>query len=412
MKPIWLWYPEKGTRAAKPAVNSGGGNGRSSGSGVASQTWTLPSLRWVSGKEPPQGGLNLNHVPASDGVRARNSNPEKEAEELPSGTDENITAHFSEAKPPGRGLRHHRCDLRQDSRKLPRCRAMKSALCHHRDAPAEPSEPVPEKAPVLNKSFISQVPLRLQIKVNGQRGSLGISIAGGKGSLPYKEHDEGIFISRVSKGGPAERAGVHVGDRVLEVNGLDMQVVTHHEAVSALRNAGSCIKMKVLRSRALPPELCALAEDPVIRETGLVIGKQHDPGNSSSGGGGGGGGRGGGSSRPQPKQPKVEPAALDYSLSKRIEAVVMCNGNGVNWSTAEPGQGRSMKDTGASFKNNALQVMENTITIPRIILTHPSTSDEDIEPLTPSADEGDLDDLDDPDSHLYSECLSSAFHPP
>ena len=78
----------QGTRAAKPAVNSGGGNGRSSGSGVASQTWTLPSLRWVSGKEPPQGGLNLNHVPASDGVRARNSNPEKEAEELPSGTDE------------------------------------------------------------------------------------------------------------------------------------------------------------------------------------------------------------------------------------------------------------------------------------------------------------------------------------
>lgn len=26
--------------------------------------------------------------------------------------------------------------------------------------------------------------------MSGQRGSLGISIAGGKGSLPYKDHDE------------------------------------------------------------------------------------------------------------------------------------------------------------------------------------------------------------------------------
>ena len=132
--------------------------------------------------------------------------------------------------------------------------------------------------------------------------------------------------------GSQHRCEIIIWPMCWQVNGLDMQVVTHHEAVSALRNAGSCIKMKVLRSRALPPELCALAEDPVIRETGLVIGKQHDPGNSSSGGGGGGGGgggRGGGSSRPQPKQPKVEPAASDYSLSKRIEAVVMCNGNGV-----------------------------------------------------------------------------------
>lgn len=31
---------------------------------------------------------------------------------------------------------------------------------------------------------------QLQIKVSGERGSLGLSIAGGKGSLPYKKHDE------------------------------------------------------------------------------------------------------------------------------------------------------------------------------------------------------------------------------
>lgn len=47
-------------------------------------------------------------------------------------------------------------------------------------------------------------------------------------------------------------------DRALvsfQVNGLDMQGATHHEAVSALRNAGSCIRMTVLRDRLPPPEV-------------------------------------------------------------------------------------------------------------------------------------------------------------
>lgn len=105
-----------------------------------------------------------------------------------------------------------------------------------------------------------------------------------------------------------------------------MQEVTHHEAVSALRNAGSCIKMKVLRSRAPPPELCAPPEDPVPPRTlELGISRQHDPGTNGGGSGGGGGGR----NQHLPRQPKAEPQASDCSLSKRIEAVVVCNGNGV-----------------------------------------------------------------------------------
>ena len=39
---------------------------------------------------------------------------------------------------------------------------------------------------------------------------LGLSIAGGKGSTPYKGDDEGIFISRITDGGPAEKAGLKV----------------------------------------------------------------------------------------------------------------------------------------------------------------------------------------------------------
>ncbi|XP_014871798.1 protein scribble homolog isoform X11 [Poecilia latipinna] len=87
-----------------------------------------------------------------------------------------------------------------------------------------------------------------------QSGGLGISIAGGKGSTPYKGDDEGIFISRVSEEGPAARAGVKVGDKLLEVNGVDLHEAEHHTAVEALRSSGATVSMTVLRERMVEPE--------------------------------------------------------------------------------------------------------------------------------------------------------------
>ncbi|XP_029979704.1 protein scribble homolog isoform X3 [Sphaeramia orbicularis] len=87
-----------------------------------------------------------------------------------------------------------------------------------------------------------------------QTGGLGISIAGGKGSTPYKGDDEGIFISRVSEEGPAARAGVKVGDKLLEVNGVDLHEAEHHTAVEALRSSGVSVSMTVLRERMVEPE--------------------------------------------------------------------------------------------------------------------------------------------------------------
>ncbi|XDV18043.1 hypothetical protein PO909_023820, partial [Leuciscus waleckii] len=94
----------------------------------------------------------------------------------------------------------------------------------------------------------------LNLSILRQTGGLGISIAGGKGSTPYKGDDEGIFISRVSEEGPAARAGVKVGDKLLEVNGVDLNGAEHHSAVEALRNSGAAVVMTVLRERMVEPE--------------------------------------------------------------------------------------------------------------------------------------------------------------
>ncbi|XP_048122220.1 protein scribble homolog isoform X17 [Alosa alosa] len=94
----------------------------------------------------------------------------------------------------------------------------------------------------------------LTLTIHRQTGGLGISIAGGKGSTPYKGDDEGIFISRVSEEGPAARAGVKVGDKLLEVNDVLLQGAEHHTAVEALRSSGAAVTMTVLRERMVEPE--------------------------------------------------------------------------------------------------------------------------------------------------------------
>nr|XP_020473126.1 protein scribble homolog isoform X3 [Monopterus albus] len=135
---------------------------------------------------------------------------------------------------------------------------------HHRMEELEDSRQQANSSQVKGVSF-DQVnnlliePARIEeeehnLTILRQTGGLGISIAGGKGSTPYKGDDEGIFISRVSEEGPAARAGVKVGDKLLVVNGVDLHEAEHHAAVEALRSSGATVSMTVLRERMVEPE--------------------------------------------------------------------------------------------------------------------------------------------------------------
>ncbi|XP_070604585.1 protein scribble homolog isoform X5 [Erythrolamprus reginae] len=124
----------------------------------------------------------------------------------------------------------------------------------------EKQEEAPEQAEWGQEEAASEgdtvVPpsVKLALTIVRQTGGLGISIAGGKGSTPYKGDDEGVFISRVSEEGPAAQAGVRVGDKLLEVNGVSLHGAEHHVAVEALRGSGSSVSMTVLRERMVEPE--------------------------------------------------------------------------------------------------------------------------------------------------------------
>ncbi|KAJ8013734.1 hypothetical protein DPEC_G00032870 [Dallia pectoralis] len=375
---------------------------QTSSSGISNHNRPLSGLRWFAvSKELLHGGLNL--FPVNNSVRGRCSSPEKDAEQI---EEEQLGDDGSVSVGGGmpRRIRHHK-DTR-DNRKLQRCRAHPAGSSpqpspRSAENPAtsrKPFQPGTAKQTSSHESPITQVPLQLQIKVCGQRSSLGISIAGGKGSPPYREHEEGIFISRVSKGGPSEKAGVHVGDRVLEVNGLNMHEVSHHDAVTALRNAGSCIKMKVMRKKAVPGlNTCRAQQESAAvdtMETDILMSRQlveqddgcHGPG----------------------AQHLSADTSVDSCLTEEIQGVV-CNGNGLSDPESDHNWLYFEGEPETSLKSDAHQtsLIKTTMPIPRIILTHPSTSDEDVEPLTQEPDSDTLQDAEDPDSHSHSECCDS-----
>lgn len=80
--------------------------------------------------------------------------------------------------------------------------------------------------------------IQLIIKINRQEGAgLGIRIAGGKGSNPYKDDDDGIFITRILPESPAKQTGLKVGDKLVKVNQTCLNNLTHQQAADALKDA-------------------------------------------------------------------------------------------------------------------------------------------------------------------------------
>ncbi|XP_058043499.1 disks large homolog 1 isoform X8 [Ahaetulla prasina] len=99
--------------------------------------------------------------------------------------------------------------------------------------PASPGRYSPVPKAVLGEDKITREPRKLVL----HRGStgLGFNIVGG-------EDGEGIFVSFILAGGPADLSGeLRKGDRIISVNGVDLKAATHEEAAAALKNAGQSV---------------------------------------------------------------------------------------------------------------------------------------------------------------------------
>ncbi|XP_076219225.1 multiple PDZ domain protein isoform X21 [Aptenodytes patagonicus] len=106
--------------------------------------------------------------------------------------------------------------------------------------------------------------------------SLGISIVGGRGMgsrLSNGEVMRGIFIKHILEDSPAGKNGtLKTGDRIVEVDGIDLRDASHEQAVEAIRKAGNpvvfMVQSIISRPRAfsqsdLEPEKTSLCNLPL-----------------------------------------------------------------------------------------------------------------------------------------------------
>ncbi|XP_068137226.1 disks large homolog 1 isoform X1 [Hyperolius riggenbachi] len=98
--------------------------------------------------------------------------------------------------------------------------------------PPSPSRysPVPKEMIGEDDDDLTREPRKITLH-RGTTG-LGFNIVGG-------EDGEGIFISFILAGGPADLSGeLRKGDRIISVNSVDLRAATHEQAAAALKNAG------------------------------------------------------------------------------------------------------------------------------------------------------------------------------
>ncbi|XP_072569776.1 disks large homolog 2 isoform X10 [Paramormyrops kingsleyae] len=85
--------------------------------------------------------------------------------------------------------------------------------------------------------MVDELLIREPRKIVLHKGStgLGFNIVGG-------EDGEGIFVSFILAGGPADLSGeLRRGDQILSVNGIDLRGATHEQAAAALKGAGQTV---------------------------------------------------------------------------------------------------------------------------------------------------------------------------
>ncbi|XP_026797460.2 disks large homolog 2 isoform X20 [Pangasianodon hypophthalmus] len=99
--------------------------------------------------------------------------------------------------------------------------------------PISPGRYSPLPRHLLGEEDINREPRKIVLH-KGSTG-LGFNIVGG-------EDGEGIFVSFILAGGPADLSGeLRRGDQILSVNGIDLRGATHEQAAAALKGAGQTV---------------------------------------------------------------------------------------------------------------------------------------------------------------------------
>ncbi|KAG7229159.1 hypothetical protein INR49_013102 [Caranx melampygus] len=87
------------------------------------------------------------------------------------------------------------------------------------------------------------------VDINLKRGpaGLGFNIVGGV-DQQFVVNDSGIYVSKIKEDGAAGLDGrLQEGDKILAINGVELENRTHKAAVELFRTAGEDVKLRVLK---------------------------------------------------------------------------------------------------------------------------------------------------------------------
>ncbi|XP_050977141.1 disks large homolog 2 isoform X12 [Labeo rohita] len=134
--------------------------------------------------------------------------------------------------------------------------------------PISPGRYSPLPKHLLGEEDINREPRKIVLH-KGSTG-LGFNIVGG-------EDGEGIFVSFILAGGPADLSGeLRRGDQILSVNGIDLRGATHEQAAAALKGAGQTVTI-IAQYRPEELALCSPRRaPPPTAEYGRFEAKIHD----------------------------------------------------------------------------------------------------------------------------------------
>uniref|UniRef100_A0A8C4QU26 Discs, large homolog 2 (Drosophila) n=1 Tax=Eptatretus burgeri TaxID=7764 RepID=A0A8C4QU26_EPTBU len=137
---------------------------------------------------------------------------------------------------------------------------------------------------VRRRRPVSETVMEIKL-VKGPKG-LGFSIAGGIGNQ-HIPGDDSIYVTKIIEGGAAQKDGrLHIGDRLLAVNGICLEDVTHEEAVAVLKSTAEVVYLKIAKPTSVylpdaygPPDITS-AYTPTLDNHVLAPGYgggQHGP---------------------------------------------------------------------------------------------------------------------------------------
>jgi serine protease Do len=82
------------------------------------------------------------------------------------------------------------------------------------------------------------------------RAYLGVGVLDSKSAAWYGYNldvDQGVYVARVEKGGPADQANIHEGDVIIQVNGTEVNSVADLRAALDTVSVGNRVKLVIIR---------------------------------------------------------------------------------------------------------------------------------------------------------------------